>query len=304
MASNDGYLLQHVVARGVPALGVEPARNVADVARERGIRTENRFLDERVGKDLADRYGQADLVVANNVLAHVPALVDFVRGLRALVANDGMVSIEFPHLQRLIERQQYDTIYHEHYSYFTMRTAMEALALGDLQVVDVAELDTHGGSLRVLTQPSSSAGQPSQQVANVLAAEASAGLHTADGHDGFSRAVLNVKSDLVTFLARAARDGRSVAGYGAPGKGNTLLNHCAIRRDLMPYTVDRSPYKQGLYLPGTHIPVYRPERLAETRPDFIVVLPWNLRDEILEQLAYARDWGARFVIPIPQLEVI
>ena len=304
VASNDGYLLQHVVARGIPAVGIEPAANIAAVARARGIRTECLFLGEATGKDVANRYGKADLVVGNNVFAHVPELVDFVRGLRALVADHGTVSLEFPHLLRLIEERQYDTIYHEHYSYFTLRTAAQALATGDLRVVDVETLPTHGGSLRVLARPSISAGSPTPRVADVLAAEDAAGLHTIEGHRHFSRAVLEVKSDLVSFLVDAARRGRSTAGYGAPGKGNTLLNHCGVRSDLLPFTVDRSPHKQGMFLPGSHIPVHAPERLAEVRPDYIVILPWNLREEVLHQLSYARAWGAQFVVPIPHLEII
>ena len=304
VASNDGYLLQHAVALGIPVLGIEPAANVAAVARARGVRTECLFLGEEVGKDLAARYGTADLVVGNNVFAHVPALLDFVGGLRALVADDGLVSLEFPHLLRLIEGNQYDTIYHEHYSYLSLRTAQQALATGDLTVVDVVELPTHGGSLRVLARPGVSAGRPSARVFEVLAAEAAAGLHSLTGHEGFASAVLEVKSALVEFLTAVARQGRSVAGYGAPGKGNTLLNHCGIRTDLLPFTVDRNPYKQGLYLPGTHIPVYPPERLDDVRPDYILVLPWNLRDEVIEQLRCAREWGASFVIPIPRLEIV
>lgn len=304
VASNDGYLLQHAVKRGIPVLGIEPAANVAEVARGNGVRTETVFLGEQSGAELANKYGKADLVVGNNVFAHDPELIDFVRGLRALVADDGMVSLEFPHLLRLIERRQYDTIYHEHYSYFTLRTAAKALGTGDLVVVDVEELPTHGGSLRVLAKPAESAGTPSDMVGKVLAEEHDAGLDTVEGHAGFARDVLEVKTGLVDFLHDAAREGRTVAGYGAPGKGNTLLNHCGIRADLLPYTVDRSPHKHGMFLPGTHIPIHPPQRLAQTRPDYIVILPWNLREEIVHQLEYAREWGARFVVPIPRLEVI
>lgn len=304
VASNDGYLLQHAVERGIPVLGIEPAANVAQVARERGIPTESVFLGEATGVDIAKHHRKADLVVGNNVFAHVPDLLDFVRGLRALVADDGLVSLEFPHLLRLIDGRQYDTIYHEHYSYFTLRTASDALATGGLQVVEVQELPTHGGSLRVMARPAESAGAASELVHKVLADERDAGLHSVEGHAGFASDVLAIKADLVEFLIAAARDGRSVAGYGAPGKGNTLLNHCGIRADLLPFTVDRSPHKHGMHLPGTHIPIYPPERLAENRPDYIVILPWNLRDEIIRQLSYAREWGARFVIPIPRLEVI
>ena len=246
-------------------------------------------------------HGRADLVVANNVFAHVPDIRGFARGLRALVKDTGMVTLEFPHLLRLIERRQYDTIYHEHYSYLSLLTSSRALLTAGLRVVDVDELGTHGGSLRVYARPEESAGEATVRVKEVLEEEASAGLHTLEGHANFACEVLKIKSDLVGFLLDAATEGRSVAGYGAPGKGNTLLNHCGIRSDLLAYTVDRSPFKQGKFLPGTHIPIHPPEHLAETRPDYILVLPWNLRDEISQQLGYVRSWGGRLVFPIPSL---
>jgi SAM-dependent methyltransferase len=304
VASNDGYLLQHFQAAGVPVLGVEPAANVAEAARARGIRTEVRFLGAESGLAIAQRYGRADLVAANNVFAHVPDIQGFAAGLRALVKDEGTVTLEFPHLLRLIERRQYDTIYHEHFSYLSLLTCTRALATAGLRVVDVEELGTHGGSLRVYAHPEESDGEPTERVKTVLAAEESAGLHTVAGHEGFAPAVLKIKSDLLGFLLTAAREGRSVAGYGAPGKGNTLLNHCGIRSDLLSYTVDRSPFKQGKFLPGTHIPIYPPERLAQTRPDYILVLPWNLRDEISQQLSYAGSWGGNLVLPIPELEIV
>ena len=303
VASNDGYLLQHFVARQVPVLGVEPAANVAEAARARGIRTEVQFLGPQTGADLAGRYGQADLVAGNNVFAHVPDIRGFAAGLRALVKDTGLVTLEFPHLLRLIERRQYDTIYHEHFSYLSLLTATRTLATAGLRVVDVDELDTHGGSLRVHARPQESAGEPSTRVKSVLAAEEAAGLHTVAGHEGFAREVLQIKSDLLEFLLGAVQEGKSVAGYGAPGKGNTLLNHCGVRSDLLAYTVDRSPVKQGMFLPGTHIPIYAPERLAQTRPDYILVLPWNLRQEITQQLDYVREWGGQLVFPIPALEI-
>ena len=304
VASNDGYLLQHFQAAGVPVLGVEPAANVAEAARARGIRTEVRFLGAETGLQITQRYGRADLVAANNVFAHVPDIRDFAAGLRALVKDDGTVTLEFPHLPRLIERRQYDTIYHEHFSYLSLLTSTRALATAGLCVVDVEELGTHGGSLRVYARPEESGGEPTERVKTVLAAEESAGLHTVAGHEGFASAVLKIKSDLLGFLLTAAREGRSVAGYGAPGKGNTLLNHCGIRSDLLSYTVDRSLFKQGKFLPGTHIPIYPPERLAQTRPDYILVLPWNLRDEISQQLSYVGSWGGKLVFPIPELEIV
>ncbi len=304
VASNDGYLLQHFQAAGIPVLGVEPAANVAEAARAKGIRTEVQFLGADSGREIADRYGRADLVAGNNVFAHVPDIKGFAAGLRALVKDDGMVTLEFPHLLRLIERRQYDTIYHEHFSYLSLLTSSRALETAGLRVVDVDELDTHGGSLRVYARPQESAGEPAERVKAVLAAEEAADLHTVAGHDGFAPAVLKIKSDLLRFLLTAAEQGRSVAGYGAPGKGNTLLNHCGVRSDLLSYTVDRSPVKQGKFLPGTHIPIYSPERLAETKPDYILVLPWNLRDEISRQLSYVGSWGGKLVFPIPELEVV
>jgi hypothetical protein len=304
VASNDGYLLQHFQARGVPVLGVEPAGNVAEAARARGIRTEVHFLGAETGRRLAGQYGRADLVAGNNVFAHVPDIRDFAAGLRALVSDSGLVTLEFPHLLRLMERNQYDTIYHEHFSYLSLLTSSRALATAGLQVVDVDELSTHGGSLRVYARPAESAGEPSSRVKAVLDEEETAGLHTVAGHEGFASDVLKIKSDLLNFLLSAAAEGRSVAGYGAPGKGNTLLNHCGIRSDLLSYTVDRSPVKQGKFLPGTHIPIHAPDRLAQTRPDYILVLPWNLRDEISEQLDYVRAWGGRLVFPIPALEIL
>lgn len=333
VASNDGYLLQHFVARGVPVLGVEPAANIAEVARAKGIRTETRFLGAETGAELAARFGRADLVAGNNVYAHVPDLIGFTAGLAALVKPTGLVTLEFPHLLRLIERRQYDTIYHEHYQYLSLLTAQRALATAGLAVADVEELSSHGGSLRVHARPATpttavvpsvvdrepgrtdaGAGlgwtapslgwEPSSNVKSVLEAEAEAGLHTLDGHRGFAEAVFTIKRNLLDFLLTARAEGKRVVGYGAPGKGNTLLNHCGIRSDLLAYTVDRSPYKQGRFLPGTHIPIHAPERLAQDRPDYVLVLPWNLRTEISTQLAYVREWGGRLVYPIPELEVV
>ena len=304
VASNDGYLLQHFVANAVPVVGIEPAANVADVARERGVRTEVCFLGAATGAEVAARYGRADLVAGNNVYAHVPDIRDFSAGLAALVAPHGLVTLEFPHLLRLIERRQYDTIYHEHYQYLSLLTAARALATAGLTVVDVDELATHGGSLRVHARPAGNAGEPSATVKAVLDAEEAAGLHTLDGHAGFAGEVHQIRRDLVTFLMQARDDGRTVVGYGAPGKGNTLLNHCGIRSDLLAYTVDRSPHKQGMFLPGTHIPIHHPDRIAADRPDYVLVLPWNLRTELTEQLAYIREWGGRLVFPIPSLEVV
>ena len=303
VASNDGYLLQHVVERDIRALGIEPAANVANVAVRKGIPTEVLFLGEEVGRKIASEHGPADLVVANNVFAHVPDIVDFAKGLRALVADDGYVSIEIPHLQRLIDGRLYDTIYHEHYSYLSLLTTQRVLAAAGLTVVDVEQLPTHGGSLRTWSRHAEVAGEPSNAIVEVLAAEAAAGLSTLPGHFGFAGEVARVRNDLVEFLVDRSREGARVAGYGAPGKGNTLLNHAGIRSDLLAFTVDRNPFKHGKYLPGTHIPIHPVERLAEKQPDYVLILPWNLKDEISEQLRYVREWGGRLVVPLPALEV-
>jgi hypothetical protein len=303
VASNDGYLLQHVVARGVRCLGIEPAENVAEAAVDKGIPTEVVFLGEESGSKIASVHGPADLVVANNVFAHVPDIVDFAKGLRALVADTGRVTIEIPHLLRLIEGNEYDTIYHEHYSYLSLLTTQRALAAAGLTVVDVEELSTHGGSLRTWSAPSEHAPQPSAAVARVLAAEAAAGLDTVDGHAGFAAQVATVRNNLVEFLIGCARRGETVVAYGAPGKGNTLLNHCGIRSDLIRFSVDRNPFKHGKFLPGTHIPIRPVDELEAAQPDYVLIMPWNLREEISAQLAGIRVWGGRLVVALPRLEV-
>jgi hypothetical protein len=303
VASNDGYLLQHSAARGIRSLGIEPAANIAEVAVARGIPTEVMFLGEETGRKVADIHGLADLVVANNVFAHVPDIVDFSRGLRALVADTGHVTIEIPHLLRLIEGNEYDTIYHEHYSYLSLLTTQRVLAAAGLTVVDVQELSSHGGSLRTWSTPTENAGAPSEAVAKVLADEAAAGLDTVAGHAGFAERVSQVRDDFIGFLIEQRRQGRVVAAYGAPGKGNTLLNHCGVRADLISFAVDRNPHKHGRFLPGTHIPISPVERLAEERPDTIVIMPWNLRTEIAHQLEYVREWGAELAVALPHLEV-
>lgn len=303
VASNDGYLLQHVVSKGIRALGIEPAGNVAEAAVARGVTTEVAFLGEEVGNKITAEYGHADLVVANNVFAHVPDIVDFAKGLRALVSANGRVSIEIPHLQRLIERRLYDTIYHEHYSYLSLLTTQRVLATAGLTVVDVEELATHGGSLRTWSARTETAPEASEAVGRVLGNEAEAGLHTLEGHMGFAPVVAQARNDFVSFLVERSREGTTVAGYGAPGKGNTLLNHAGVRADLLSFTVDRNPVKHGKFLPGTHIPVHPVEHLAAERPDYVVILPWNIKEEIAAQLAYVREWGGRLVVPLPELEV-
>ncbi|MEU1735108.1 class I SAM-dependent methyltransferase [Streptosporangium sp. NPDC020145] len=304
VASNDGYLLKHVVDRGVRCLGVEPSKNVGQAARDRGVPTLTAFLGPETGAEVRAEHGPADLVVANNVYAHIPDVIGFTQGLRALVADDGWVSIEVQHLLTLMELNQYDTIYHEHFQYYTVASAQRALASGGLALVDVELLPTHGGSIRLWARPQEVAGDPTSRVVEVLAAEKAAGLHELSGYAEFAARVARVRRDLLRFLVEAAEQGKTVVGYGAPGKGNTLLNHCGIRPDLLRYTVDRNPYKHGRFTPGTRIPIVAPERIAEDRPDYVLVLPWNLREELSAQLAYVHEWGGRLVFPIPNLEIV
>ncbi|MEU8381408.1 class I SAM-dependent methyltransferase [Streptosporangium sp. NPDC048865] len=307
VASNDGYLLRHVVERGIRCLGIEPSENVGRAARDAGVTTVTAFLDPATGASVRAEHGPADLVVANNVYAHIPDVVGFTRGLRALVADDGWVSVEVQHLLTLMEHNQYDTIYHEHFQYYTVASARRALATGGLALVDVEPLPTHGGSIRLWARPVEAVderGEPGGRVAALLAAEKAAGLHELSGYAEFGERVARVRRDLLGFLLDAAREGRTVAGYGAPGKGNTLLNHCGIRPDLLPFTVDRNPYKHGRFTPGTRVPILPPERLAEERPDYVLVLPWNLREELVGQLSFVHAWGGRLVFPIPNLEIV
>ncbi|GAA3809459.1 class I SAM-dependent methyltransferase [Amycolatopsis tucumanensis] len=304
VASNDGYLLKHVVAQGIRCLGVEPSVNVGQAARDAGVPTLTAFLGPETGAAVRAEHGPADLVVANNVYAHIPDVIGFTKGLRALVADDGWVSIEVQHLLTLIEKTQYDTIYHEHFQYYTVASAQRALASGGLSLVDVELLPTHGGSIRLWARPAETAGEPSGRMVDVLAREKAAGLHELSGYTEFAARVAKVRRDLLRFLVDAADDGRTVVGYGAPGKGNTLLNHCGIRPDLLAYTVDRNPYKHGRFTPGTRIPILPPERIAADRPDYVLVLPWNLRDELTQQLSYVGEWGGKLVFPIPRLEIV
>jgi 2-polyprenyl-3-methyl-5-hydroxy-6-metoxy-1,4-benzoquinol methylase len=305
IASNDGYLLQHVVERGIPALGIEPAANVAAVAQEKGIETEVTFFGRETAARLRAKRRQADLMVANNVMAHVPDLNDFVGGMAPLLAPAGVVTIEVPHLARLVAGNQFDTIYHEHFSYFSFLTATRVLAAHGLEVFDVEELASHGGSLRLFAQRQGTGRRPvTASVTDLEARERAQGFDTLQGHAGFAPRVEETKWRLVEFLIQARRKGATIVGYGAPGKGNTLLNYCGIRTDLVDFTVDRNPYKQGMFLPGTHIPIRSPEALDDARPDLILILPWNLKEEIAAQLAYTREWGARCVVPIPEVEVL
>jgi SAM-dependent methyltransferase len=298
LASNDGYLLQHFIALGIPSLGIEPARNVAAAAEARGVPTLTEFFGRDLAGALVRERGSADLVVGNNVLAQVPDLNDFVAGIAILLGPSGTATLEFPHVVRLIEGVQFDTIYHEHFSYFSLTTVTRIAIAHGLAVHDVEELPTHGGSLRVFLGRAGRVA-PAPAVAALLDAERTGGYADVSGYLGFEECVREAKRALLTFLIEERRAGRSIAGYGAPGKGNTLLNYCGIRTDLLDYTVDRNPYKHGRFTPGTRIPIHDPSKLAETRPDVILILPWNLRDEIARQLAYTREWGARLVVPIP-----
>lgn len=304
VASNDGYLLQYFVKREIPVLGIEPAANVAEVAVAKGVPTLVRFFGTRLARELVEEGRSADLVLGNNVLAQVPALNDFVEGLQILLKPEGVLTLEFPHLLKLIELNEFDTIYHEHFSYFSLLTTAKLLEAHGLRVFDVEELPSHGGSLRVYACRQSSSHSLQPNVARVIQNERSSGLDRIEGYGSFAREVKQTKLALLEFLLKAAREGKTVAGYGAPGKSATLLHYCGIGKDLIQYTVDRSPYKQGRFLPGTHIPIYHPDRISKTRPDYIVILPWNLQLEIMQQLEYIREWGGKFVVPIPRATVL
>jgi SAM-dependent methyltransferase len=304
VASNDGYLLQHFAERKIPVLGVEPARNVADAAVERGVPTLVAFFGKETADELVRERGTADLIIANNVLSQAPHLNDFVSGVKALLSPEGTATVEFPHLMQLIEANLFDTIYHEHFTYFSLQTSERVFAAHGLTVVDLDEISTHGGSVRLYLEHSERGNAASEAVEAFRRREEQAGLGSFETYRAFRGRIEAAKRALLEFLIAARRDGKTLAGYGAPGKANTLLNYCGIRADLLEYTVDRNPYKHGRFTPGTHIPIHPPERLAETRPDFIWILPWNLQDEIAAQLAYARDWGARFLVAVPQLTVL
>jgi SAM-dependent methyltransferase len=304
VASNDGYLLQYFVRQGVPVLGIEPAANVAKVAIEKGVPTLVKFLGAEFAKQLAAEGRCADLVAGNNVLAQVPDLNDFVEGVKILLKPDGVLTLEFHHLLRLIELNEFDTIYHEHFSYFSMLTTVHILEAHGLRVFDVEELPSHGGSLRVYACRTESKQHPAgPRAKELISQEERVGLGSIVGYESFALQVRQTKWALVEFLLTAAREGKSVAGYGAPGKSATLLHYCGIGKDMIEYTVDRSPYKQGRFLPGTHIPIHHPDRIRETKPDYVVILPWNLKDEIMRQLQFIRDWGGRFAVPIPKFTV-
>lgn len=304
IASNDGYLLQYFVEKNVPVLGIEPAVNVATVAEQKGIPSLVKFFSSETARELVASGRRADLLLGNNVLAHVPNVNDFVAGMKILLKPAGVITMEFPHLMRLMEENQFDTIYHEHFSYFSFLTVEKIFAAHGLTLFDVEELPTHGGSLRIFARHAEDNSQPvGPRVTELRAREESKGYARLETYARFAEQVKETKRKLLEFLIQAKRDGKSVAAYGAAAKGNTLLNYCAIRTDFLDYTVDRSPHKQGRFLPGTHIPVYPPDQIRKTRPDYLLILPWNLKDEIIQQNAYIRDWGGRFVVPIPELTV-
>ncbi len=304
IASNDGYLLQHFVARGIRSLGIEPAANVASEAKKKGVPTIVEFFGEAFAQKLAADGQQADVIAANNVLAQVPDLNDFVSGLKVLLRAGGVLTIEFPHLMRLMEENQFDTIYHEHFSYFSFITAARILKAHGLRVFDVDEIPTHGGSLRLYCCHDEDEAKPTCARAKELQMrEESAGLTNLAHYRDFAEQVKETKRRILEFLIGAKQEGKSIAGYGAPGKGNTLLNYCGIRSDFLDYTVDRNPYKQGKFLPGTRIPIFGPERIRETKPDYLFILPWNFKDEIMKQCSYIGEWGGKFVVPIPEMRV-
>jgi hypothetical protein len=303
IASNDGYLLQFFQAHGIPVLGVEPAANVAAAAEERGIPTVVKFFGRLTADELLRERRPPDLVVANNVLAHVPRLNDFVAGIAALLAASGVATLEFPHLLRLIEGGEFDTIYHEHFSYFSLRSVERVFAAHGLEVFDVEELPTHGGSLRIYARTAGTGDGAGPRVAELREVEREAGLAEIETYSRFEERVRAIKRDLLEFLIATKRDGRSVVAYGAAAKGNTLLNYCGIRSDFVDYVVDRSPHKQGRFLPGTHLPVLHPDRVIATKPDYLLILPWNIKDEIVEQMGHVREFGCRFVTPIPTVQV-
>jgi SAM-dependent methyltransferase len=305
IASNDGYLLKNFVAAGIPALGIEPSDNVAAVARERGILTYTAFFGSELARKLVDCKKRADLLIGNNVLAHVPDLNDFVAGLSIVLSPSGVITMEFPHILQLIAQNQFDTIYHEHFSYFSLLAVSRVFAASHLRIFDVEQLDTHGGSLRIYACHTGFAGhETTDRVRDVEDAEHTARLDRLEGYLGYPERVHRVKRKLLRFLIDARERGLTTAAYGAPAKGNTLLNFCGIGDDLIDYTVDRSPHKQGLYLPGTHLAIYPPSRIRETRPDYLLILPWNLKDEIVREMSDIREWGGRFVIPIPKLTIL
>jgi SAM-dependent methyltransferase len=305
VASNDGYLLQYFLAKQIPVLGIEPAANVAAVAEQKGVRSLVQFFGTATATALAGDGMRADLLLGNNVLAHVPDLNDFVRGLKTALKPGGVVTMEFPHLLRLMAETQFDTIYHEHFSYFSFLTVVRVFAAHGLRMFDVQQLPTHGGSLRIFaTHDEDRSHAASPAVEALLEEERGSGLDRLDTYKSFSEHTRRTKRRLLTFLVDAKERGKTVVGYGAPAKGNTLLNYCGVGTDFIDYTVDRSPHKQNTYLPGSRIPVFHPDRVRDTKPDYLLILPWNLEREIKQQMAHIREWGGTFVVPIPEVKTV
>ena len=305
LGSNDGYLLRNFVKKGIPALGVEPAANVAKVAVEKGVPTRVAFFGRKTAEKIVAEGQKADLVIGNNVLAQVPDINDFVAGIQIVLKPQGVATFEFPHLARLMEQNQFDTIYHEHFSYFSLISAEKIFAAHGLTLFDVEELPTHGGSMRIYARHAADDSKPlTTRLAALRNHEMALGLHQMGAYSSFDEQVKATKRNLLDFLIQARRAGKKIVGYGAPGKGNTLLNYCGIRTDFLEFTVDRNPYKQGKFLPGTHIPIFPVEKIDETKPDYLLILPWNFKDEIIKQMARIRNWGGQFVVPIPNVQVI
>ena len=305
LASNDGYLLQYFVEKGISVLGIEPATNVATVAKEKGIPTIVKFFGVNTAQELASDGKKPDLLLGNNVLAHVPDINDFVGGMKIVLKSDGVITMEFPHLLQLMQHNQFDTIYHEHFSYLSFTTVTHIFAEHGLTIFDVEELWTHGGSIRIFARHAEDKSKEvSSRVEEMKQREVNFGLTCIDAYSSFEPKVQATKRNLLQFLVRAKEEGKTVAGYGAPAKGNTLLNYCGVRTDFIDFTVDRSPHKQGLYLPGVHIPIRHPKEIMQHKPDYLLILPWNIKDEIMKQMTAIREWHGKFVVPIPKLEVL
>jgi 2-polyprenyl-3-methyl-5-hydroxy-6-metoxy-1,4-benzoquinol methylase len=305
IASNDGYLLQYFKEKNIPVLGIEPTSNTAEVAKSKGIDSVVDFFGVRLATELASKNIKADLLLGNNVLAHVPDIVDFTGGMKVILKEQGVITMEFPHLMQLVENNQFDTIYHEHFSYLSFYTVREIFRSRGLEVFDVEELPTHGGSLRIFAKHQEDESKSiTENVSNLLAKEEAHGLKKMDYYTGFQQKAFVVKTDLLKFLIEQKRNNKKTAAYGAAAKGNTLLNFCGIKNDLIDFVVDANPHKQNKYLPASHIPVVNEDHLRSSKPDFVIILPWNLREEIIGQLAYIREWGGKFVVPIPAFQII
>jgi len=305
IASNDGYLLQYFKERGVPVFGVEPAGNVAKVANDKGVTTIAKFFGTETAQELANQGKTADLLLGNNVLAHVPDLNDFVKGMKIVLKSKGIITMEFPHLMRLMEDNQFDTIYHEHFSYFSFMTVEKVFAKHGLTIFDVEQLPTHGGSLRIYGRHTEDNSKPvTDRVTTLKQKESDLKYDKIETYIHFAEQVRETKRKLLDFLIRVKRDNKTIVGYGAPAKGNTLLNYCGVRTDFLDYTVDKSPHKHGSYLPGTHIPIYHPDKIRETKPDYVLILPWNIKAEIMDQMSDVKEWGGKFVVPIPEVTIL